>query len=112
MLIKKEIKFMYLKKLLLTGSVLLAGISQATTMPMPISGGSATSVALCKDNKVYAWGENANKLDSTSTNILGLDTTVAEYVYKSYYATPMLVDSKGIKFTQVEAGSGSTFLGI
>ena len=103
---------MYLKKLLLTGSVLLAGISQATTMPMPISGGSATSVALCKDNKVYAWGENANKLDSTSTNILGLDTTVAEYVYKSYYATPMLVDSKGIKFTQVEAGSGSTFLGI
>ena len=112
MLIKKEIKFMYLKKLLLTGSVLLAGISQATTMPMPISGGSATSVALCKGNKVYAWGENANKLDSTSTNILGLDTTVAEYVYKSYYATPMLVDSKGIKFTQVEAGSGSTFLGI
>jgi len=112
MLIKKEIKFMYLKKLLLTGSVLLAGISQATTMPMPISGGSATSVALCKDNKVYAWGENENKLDSTSTNILGLDTTVAEYVYKSYYATPMLVDSKGIKFTQVEAGSGSTFLGI
>ena len=103
---------MYLKKLLLTGSVLLAGISQATTMPMPISGGSATSVALCKGNKVYAWGENANKLDSTSTNILGLDTTVAEYVYKSYYATPMLVDSKGIKFTQVEAGSGSTFLGI
>lgn len=103
---------MYFKKLLLTGSVLLAGISQATTMPMPISGGSATSVALCKDNKVYAWGENANKLDSTSTNILGLDTTVAEYVYKSYYATPMLVDSKGIKFTQVEAGSGSTFLGI
>lgn len=112
MLIKKEIKFMYFKKLLLTSSVLLAGISQATTMPMPISGGSATSVALCKDNKVYAWGENENKLDSTSTNILGLDTTVAEYVYKSYYATPMLVDSKGIKFTQVEAGSGSTFLGI
>ncbi|MBP5526814.1 MAG: hypothetical protein J6Y11_14630 [Paludibacteraceae bacterium] len=103
---------MYFKKLLLTSSVLLAGISQATTMPMPISGGSATSVALCKDNKVYAWGENENKLDSTSTNILGLDTTVAEYVYKSYYATPMLVDSKGIKFTQVEAGSGSTFLGI
>lgn len=112
MLITTKTKYMKLKKILLTSSVLLAGISQATTMPMSISGGSAAAVALCKDNKVYAWGENANKLDSTSTNILGLDTTVAEYVYKSYYATPMLVDSKGIKFTQVEAGSGSTFLGI
>lgn len=108
----KRIKYMELKKLLLSSSVLLAGISQATTMPMSISGGSAAAVALCKDNKVYAWGENANKLDSTSTNVLGLDTTIAGYVYKSYYTTPMLVDTKDIKFTQVDAGSGATFLGI
>ena len=113
MLIKKEIKFMYLKKLLLTGSVLLAGISQATTMPMPISGGSAASVALCKDNKVYAWGNNkSSSIDSTITNLLGLDTTAAGYEKKDFYSVPNLVDTKGIKFTQVEAGSGSTFLGI
>ena len=103
---------MELKKLLLSSSVFLAGISQATTMPMPISGGSATGVALCKDNKIYAWGENVNKLDSTNTNVLGLDTTAAGYVYKSYYTTPMLVDTKGIKFTQVNAGSGAIFAGI
>lgn len=102
---------MELKKLLLSSSVLLAGISQATTMP--ISGGSATSVALCKDNKVYAWGgKNVNKLDSTIINFLGLDTTAAGYVNKSYYSIPMLVDTKGIKLTQVDAGSGTTFLGI
>lgn len=102
---------MVLKKLLLSSSVLLAGISQATTMP--ISGGSATSVALCKDNKVYAWGgKNVNKLDSTIINVLGLDTTAAGYVNKSYYSIPMLVDTKGIKLAQVDAGSGSTFMGV
>jgi alpha-tubulin suppressor-like RCC1 family protein len=112
MLIKKEIKFMYLKKLLLTSSVLLAGISQATTMPMPISGGSSACVALCKDNKVYAWGQNMNKLDTTSTNILCLDTTIAGYEKKGFYSTPNLVDTKGIRFIQVDAGSGLTISGI
>lgn len=49
---------MNLKKLLLAGSVLFAGISQAATMPMPISGNSRNGVALCKDGNVYAWGDN------------------------------------------------------
>ncbi len=104
---------MELKKLLLSSLVLLAGISQAITMPMPISGGSAASVALCNDNKVYAWGNNkSSSIDSTITNLLGLDTTAAGYEKKDFYSVPNLVDTKGIKFTQVEAGSGSTFLGI
>ena len=105
---------MEFKKLLLSSSVLLAGISQATTMPMPISGGSATGVALCKDNKVYAWGQNVHDLkkDSTITNTLFLDTTVAGYTNKKFCSTPSLVDTKGIKLTQVDAGSGATFLGI
>lgn len=101
---------MKLKKFLLTSSVLLAGISQAVTMP--ISGGSSACVTLCKDNKVYAWGQNMNKLDTTSTNNLCLDTTVAGYEKKDFYSTPNLVDTKGIKFKQVEVGSGSTFSGI
>lgn len=103
---------MKLKKFLLTSSVLLAGISQATTMP--ISGGTSACVAICKDNKVYAWGENKipSSKDSTITNLLCLDTTVAGYEKKGFYSTPNLVDTKGIRFIQVEAGSEATFYGI
>lgn len=102
---------MNLKKLLLVGSVLFAGISQAATMPMPISGNSRNGVALCKDGNVYAWGVNAAE-DSAVTNVLCLDTTVAGYVNKSFYSTPQLVNTKGVKLKQVESGSGGFFLGV
>lgn len=100
---------MNIKNVLLGSLALFAVSSNATRLP--ISGGSAEGIALCKDNKVVAWGQNYNS-NSKRINILSLDTTIAEFEEKKFYSTPQQVNTNGIKFTQVETGSGFTFLGI
>ena len=47
---------MKLKNLFLVGSISLATMSQATTIPF--TGGSNNGVAICKNHEVYAWGSN------------------------------------------------------
>lgn len=106
---------MKLKKFLLACSLLSASFSQAVTLP--ISGGGESGIMLSKDGKVYAWGgEELNNLGSNNPKScrkhLALDTTVEGFEKKAFYTTPQLVDTKGIKFIQVDAGSGSLFTGI
>lgn len=98
------------KKILLTSTVLAAGISQATTFP--ISGGFANGITILKDNNVYAWGLNSyTSKEDTLRNILCLDSSAVEFG-KPNCSTPNLVDTKGIKFTKAEAGSCYILSGI
>lgn len=98
---------MKLRNYLLAGSAFL--ISGLQAVALPISGGFATGIALCEEGYVYAWGENTNAIVS---NILCLDSTIAGYESKEFYAEPQRVNTNGIIFEQVTAGSGSTFFGI
>lgn len=91
---------MKLKNLFLVGSISLATMSQATTIPF--TGGSNNGVAICKNHEVYAWG--SNEIDSYK-NLLGLDTTTSEYM-NSICFSPQLVNRNGIIFKQVESIAG------
>ena len=75
-----------------------------------ISAGSANGILLCDDHKVYTWGTDSSAYGVE--NFLGLDTTVAGFVQKSFYATPQLVNTNGVKLTQIDAGSGFTSWGV
>lgn len=91
---------MKLKNLFLVGSISLATMSQATTIPF--TGGSNNGVAICKNHEVYAWGKN--EIDSYK-NLLGLDTTTSEYMNPICFS-PQLVNRNGIIFKQVESIAG------
>ena len=88
----------------------LSDTSAIAAMAPNISAGSANGVLLCNDHQVYAWGTDSSAYGVE--NFLGLDTTVAGYERKDFYATPQLVNTNGVKLTQVDAGSGFTFWGV
>ena len=102
----------YLKLIL---ACVFAALSNQSALSINISGGTAYAVYLC-DSAVYAWG-----VDSTHyyDGLLALDKTTSGYKterYKTeseqYYKSPQLVDTKGIKFKQIDAGSGYSTAGI
>ena len=84
--------------------------SVVTAMGSNLSAGSANGVLLCNDHQVYVWGTDSSAYGVK--NFLGIDTTVAGFERKKYYATPQLVNTNGVKLTQVDAGSGFAFWGV